>query len=228
MDQEPPILSGLFRRRQCILPTWRGWLLFLVLGAAAITFAIRGAYYFLAINDPVPSRNGILVVEGWGDDAFMEYAISEFHRGHYEQLFATGGPLDKGSMFAKYKTYAEFSVASLIKLGFDPALVHAIPAQEVCKDRTYASAVALRKWIESHGMKVTSLNLFSEGCHSRRSRLLFQKAFGDTAKVGIIAYENPEFDPDAWWTTSNGFRTVTGEMIAYIYARFLFHPPANQ
>jgi hypothetical protein len=29
---------------------------------------------------------------------------------------------------------------------------------------------------------------------------------------------DPEYDPQRWWTSSAGFRSVTGELIAYLYA----------
>ena len=62
----------------------------------------------------------------------------------------------------------------------------------------------------------------SSGAHSRRTRLLFQKAFGDGVTIGIVASPEREFDPRRWWTSSSGFRTVTSEIIAYLYARFIF------
>jgi hypothetical protein len=40
-------------------------------------------------------------------------------------------------------------------------------------------------------------------------------------KVGIIAAEPQDYNPQEWWKSSEGFRTVTGEIIAYIYTRFV-------
>ena len=59
--------------------------------------------------------------------------------------------------------------------------------------------------------------------YARRSRLLYQKAFGDSYMVGIIALRNLEYDPAHWWRTSEGGREVIGESIVYLYARFFFN-----
>ncbi len=72
----------------------------------------------------------------------------------------------------------------------------------------------------------TSLNLMTMSDHSRRSRLLFRKALGRDYHVGIISIESQDYDPNRWWKSSEGVRTVVGEIIAYGYARFLFWPPA--
>ena len=73
-------------------------------------------------------------------------------------------------------------------------------------------------------MNVSSFNIVAESTHSRRTWLLFQEAFGDKVKVGIIAVQNPDYDPKRWWRSSDGFRDVVSEAIAYLYAKFLFHP----
>jgi len=225
VNRTDSFLLGFFRRRQCVVPTWRGWLALLACTAVMATVAVRGAYTFLAVTDRVPGEGGALVVEGWGPDFFMRDVIKEFRENQYSEMFVTGGPIEKGAMFAGYDTYAEFATATLEKMGLAPEHLHAIPAWEVRRDRTYTSALALKKWLRGHGLKVKNITLMSLGPHSRRSRLLFEKAFGDDVKIGVIAIDDAEIDPHRWWTTSQGFRGVTDEIVAYIYARFLFHPP---
>lgn len=205
------------------MPTWRGWCALLLVCAVATTAIVREAYFFLAVNDPAPG--GVLVAEGWGSDDFMAGVMLEFKRNHYDGLFVTGGPIDKGAPLSEYKTYAELGAATLEQMGFDPKALHAVPAQAARQDRTYASAMALKKWLREHGIAAGKINIMSVGAHSRRTRLLFKKAFGANAKVGIMAAEERTFDPRHWWRSSQGFRTVTDEMAAYFYARFLFRTP---
>ena len=213
---------GLMQRRECLVPTWRGWLVFL--GACLVLSGglLRGIYPFLAVNDPRPG--GVLVTEGWATEETMAVVLAEFRRGQYEAVFVTGGPIEKTSPLAEYKTYAEHGAMILTRVGCDPRAVHAIPAPPVVQDRTYASAVALKNWLREHGVAAEKVNVMSGGAHSRRTRLLFQKAFGDGVTVGIIASPDRDFDPRRWWASSAGFRSVTSEAIAYLYARFLFHP----
>jgi len=102
--------------------------------------------------------------------------------------------------------------------------VQAAPSLVEHKDRTYYSAVALKEWCASHHQALKSFDVVTLGPHARRSWLLFQKAFGSDARIGIIAVEDPAYEPGRWWASSEGFREVVGEGIAYLYARVLFHP----
>jgi hypothetical protein len=218
----PPLFLGLLRRRVCLLPTWRGWLVLAILAVSLAVALVRGVYGFLAVRDPRPG--GVLVVEGWAPDEALAWTLEEFRRQHYDGLFITGGPLDVGGFLSEYHTYAELGHATLLRLGADPDSLHMVPAPQALQDRTYASAVALRDWLAAHHFAREKVNLISIGSHTRRSRLLYEFAFGPGTQIGAFAYAEGDFDPAHWWRTSQGFRVVTGEIIAYIYARLLFHP----
>jgi hypothetical protein len=77
-------------------------------------------------------------------------------------------------------------------------------------------------------MQVHSINVVTTTAHARRTRLLFEKALGAGVTVGIIAAPNPDYDPKHWWRSSDGFREVIGEGIAYVYARLFFYPSKNE
>jgi hypothetical protein len=83
----------------------------------------------------------------------------------------------------------------------------------------------LRQWLREHQWSTDRVNVVTLGAHSRRTRMLYQMAFGPSTRVGIIAVPHQDFDADRWWSSSQGFRIITGEVIAWIYARLLFHPP---
>jgi uncharacterized SAM-binding protein YcdF (DUF218 family) len=92
------------------------------------------------------------------------------------------------------------------------------------RDRTYASAVALRVWFQTHNINVPSVNVVTEGAHARRTRLMFEEALGKDVAVGIIAVPNPDYDQRRWWLYSDGVKEVSSEALAYIYSRLFFHP----
>lgn len=185
-----------------------------------MVLGFRNMNAFLAVNDPVP--DGILVVEGWSPDYALEAAMLEFKRNSYHKLYVVGGPLDQGSPLSEYKTYAELGSTILLRMGMDNDTVQAVPSGYVLKDRTYAEAVALQKWLRQHSTIPNDINLISVGAHARRSRLLFEKAFGNGTRVGITAIEDRNYDPNHWWRSSQGVRLVVDEAIAYCYARLLF------
>jgi hypothetical protein len=132
----------------------------------------------------------------------------------------TGGPIEKGAPLVEYENYVTLTVAVLKRMGAEPEMLHVASWPAVRRDRTFASAVALRTWLREHRLSGKPINLMCGGAHSRRSRLLYERTLG--SRVGVIAIEDRTFDPACWWTSSAGFRSVTDEMIAYVYARFVF------
>jgi uncharacterized SAM-binding protein YcdF (DUF218 family) len=210
---------GIFTRRERWGLSWRGWaVLILVLLSAGILWA-RTVHPFLAETRRVDSN--VLVVEGWVHEYAIRAAAAEFTKGDYKSVFTTGGPVEGSRYDDDFKTYASVGAEQLQKIGI-PAI--AVPAKEVGRDRTYASAVALRDWFRQNKIAVRSFNVLTEDAHARRTRLLFQKAFGRSADVGVISVPDPDYDPRYWWQYSAGVREILSESIAWIYAKFIFYP----
>jgi hypothetical protein len=217
---------GLLRRRQCLVPTWRGLLVGLLGVVVVAVVFVRNIYSFLTPNDPAPG--GVLVVEGWVPDWALEATVAEVHRHHYDKVFVTGIPIQKGAPFVEYHTDAELGAALLVKMGLSSNVVQAVPAPDVRRDRTYACAASLSRWFRDHQFTPTNVNLITEGPHARRSRMLFQRALGKPIKVGTLPVETPNFDSQHWWRSSYGVRSVIGESLAYAYARLLFQTPKDE
>jgi hypothetical protein len=200
---------GLLRRRKCPVPTLRGW--------AFAVLAIRGVYPFLAVNDPKPG--GVLVVDGAMADYDLNEAKVEFQRHHYDKLYVTGGPLLAGGLLAKYPDYAALGADTLLNLGLGSNSVQAVPATRTQSDTIYHEAVSLAEWLRAHGARPTTVNVLIEGPTARRARLMFEKALGDGVRVGVVALPPRAYDPAHWWRSSEGVRTITGEVLGYGYAR---------
>jgi hypothetical protein len=95
------------------------------------------------------------------------------------------------------------------------------------KDRTYTMAHAIRQRLEADGVSTSRINVVTFGPHARRSRLLYEEAFGPHSDIGVLPITSRDFDPRHWWTTSDGVRTMIGEAVAYAYARLVFRPARN-
>jgi DUF218 domain len=216
---------GLLAWRESWRLTWRGWAILIFLCAVLLIFAVPWLHPFLAVSDPIPG--GALSIEGWVQDRTLQEAIAEFNRGHYSMLYVTGGPLERGAMLSEYHTTAELGAASLLRMGMPKELVQVVPTPPVRRDRTYASAITLKRWLDAHQIVLSDLTLVAPGPHARRTRLLFQRAFGNATHVGVLAAKDLDYDPQAWWMSSNGFRMEIDEAIAYVYARLLFDSGAE-
>ena len=163
-----------------------------------------------------------MVAEGWLPDYALAEAFQAFKERHYTLLIATGGPLETGSFLSGYSTYANVAAAAFKKMGLDSGDLAAVAAADVKADRTYVSAREVKKWIERSGRAIGSIDLVSLGPHARRSRMLFQKALGPSIRVGVFSCADRSYDARRWWKSSNGFRKVTDEAVAYFYARCIF------
>lgn len=219
----PAAPAGLLKRKECWTLTWKGWLLLLFILVGISTLIVFRVHPFLAVTQRVNAR--FLVVEGWMDQDAMLGAVREFTNGSYERVITTGGPVrGAGPEHNPYSTSASIMAGQLKAAGLLPAVVQMVPSYIKDRDRTYSAALALRVWLDEHEPGITSVNLLTEGVHSRRSRLLFQKALGDKIDVGIVSIPSPEYDPAHWWRYSEGVKEVISEGAAYVYLRFFFHP----
>jgi uncharacterized SAM-binding protein YcdF (DUF218 family) len=214
---------GLLTRKERWGLSLKGYLMVFVfiLLAGLITFLFIPP--FLSVTRPVDSN--VLVVEGWVHDFTVDAAVAEFKKGKYDHVFSTGGPIEgQGGYINDFNTYASIGADKLLKKGMPDGSVQMVPSHVLDRDRTYSSAIALRDWFHDHNLSVKSINVVTEDAHARRTRLLFQKAFGKEVKVGIISIPNPDYDAKQWWRYSEGVREVIGESLAYVYARFFFWP----
>jgi hypothetical protein len=162
-------------------------------------------------------------VDSRANDSYLKEVIAEFHRNHYDQVYVAGGPLDKGAALLDYKTFPELTTLRLFKLGMRSNDVVMVRLKGERQDRTYAEAVALGQWWRDHQVCPSRVNLVAIGPHARRARLLFEKALAGGTSVGVLTLPPSDFDPNHWWRSSAGFRTVAAEAIGYFYARVFFH-----
>ena len=226
MDNQKTALWGIFNRKERWGLSWRGLLLALLIFVALGCVLVFGSYPFLAVSRPV--KTDVLVVEGWVNEHSIAEAVKEFKTGGYKMVYTTGGPVTGIAHYINdYSTAASIGAGRLRGAGLPADVVQMVPSRVNARDRTYSSAVALREWFRQHGMTVTNMNVMTEDVHARRTRLLFQEAFGRDVAIGIIAIPNNDYEASQWWRYSEGVRGVIGESIAYVYARCFFRVPEN-
>jgi uncharacterized SAM-binding protein YcdF (DUF218 family) len=189
-------------------------------------FVLLNIYPFLAISHR--TNASVLVVEGWVHEYSIRAALNEFRTGSYDRVFTTGGPVaGSGRYINDYNTSASVGADLLKKYGLPDNCLQMVPSRVMGRDRTYGSAIALANWFRDHHMAVSGINIVTEDLHARRTRLLFQEALGKNVAIGVIAIPSPDYDAKRWWCYSEGVENVVSECAAYLYAKFLFWPPAR-
>lgn len=165
-----------------------------------------------------------MVVEGWISARRIDRAADAFRRGQYGQVLVVRDVYPTGDKWESGRYTADYVAADLIRAGVPASKLKTLFCPVVQKDRTYTCALAARQWLEQNQLGKAPIDVVTVAAHARRSRLLYRKTF---PSVGVIAIEDPGYDPQHWWRSSEGVREVLGEMVAYLYARFLFWPRVN-
>ena len=213
----------LITTRKCRVLTLMGWGLLSMLIGAILFFLVLFAYPFLAPTQPVDGE--ILIVEGWLPVYALEKVKNRFQDGKYKLLITTGGNFTVGHPLSQYyKSWANIAAATLNVQGVPLEKIMLAPTTiSLRKNRTYQTALAVKKRLNEKGLDPTSIDVASLGAHSRRTWLMFKKAF-PLADVGVVTLEPKDYDVTRWWISSAGVRDVISEALAYFYARLIFSP----
>lgn len=215
------IKFNLFKKSICYRPTFLGWIIILISVVIIFRLSLVGVYYFLAVNNPVNSNT--LVLEGSAPTYVVKDALKYYNENGYDRLIVTGIPIVTYEFIAPYKNTADATVRALRYYGFDDtAYVAPIPSN-ILIDRTYNTAIVTRMLFEDNNWP-HNLDIYTVGVHSRRSRMMFEKAFGADYDIGIISHRDRTFAPNHWWKSSKGFRNVSNEFVATLYVSMFFHP----
>ena len=214
----------LIERKECWRVTWIGWMGLLALGCLVLFLFLFTIHPFLAPTKPVDAD--ILIADNCLVDYGLKKLSDEFRSKNYSLILSAGGLLELGGpLAAEYKTSAELSAAILKKFGIREKAIVAIIPKPVKRNRTFATALAVRNWLAQNNIQPKGINLISIGPYSRNSWMLYKKAIGEDIPVGIITYEyGGDQDHKRWWKTSSGVRTVLGATIAYLYTKLVFDP----
>ncbi|MGA3008610.1 MAG: ElyC/SanA/YdcF family protein, partial [Opitutaceae bacterium] len=80
-------------------------------------------------------------------------------------------------------SYAEMAEEVLVDDGVPKDRIIRAESTVARSQRTFASAAAAWRTLRTRGLLPPAVNLFTLGAHARRSRLIYAKAFGDSAQT---------------------------------------------
>lgn len=210
-----------FKKKEVYVPTLAGFLLLLLLFFFIIYILIKNTYSFLSpSHHPVSTT---LVIEGWIPDEGLKNALAYFKRHHYRHMIITGVPITQWTYSSPFSNMADASAGTMKRLLFRDTIYRAIIPSTIQRDRTYSTFISMKSQLKEWGISSEHFDLYSMGAHARRSYLMFRKAFPD-AQIGLITDTDASFDPEYWYASSRGFRTVFGELISYFYSALFFQP----
>jgi uncharacterized SAM-binding protein YcdF (DUF218 family) len=163
----------------------------------------------------------VLVVEGWIGRDGVRAAEVEFEQRAYQYVVTSGGMTSANGWEQPGRSYAEMAGEELLRLGVPKDKIIVAPAKNTETHRTYESAVAVWRALQTRGIQPKVINLFTLGPHARRSRLVFAKAGGQGTKVGVIAWTPPGDQALPWWRSSDRTKALLTETAAYLFEALL-------
>ena len=211
----------LFRRRSVFLPTLLGWLLILVTIGVVVGFVFRNMAVFLTVNEPVGAD--YLVIEAWMDKEELDQGLEYFEANDFKKVLLVGGPISN-DFHGTETTYPARAADYLQTQDLAQEMMAIVNSPYSAQNRTFLNAVLTREWFKQQGISITRLDVFSSGVHTRRSRDLYQQAFGEQVVVGIIAAQPRDFDPTHWWSNSGTGKGVAVEFASWVLTKCCFHP----
>jgi len=205
---------ALWQRKEIWVPTWTGWITFLLLLGGGGAFVVSHAESFLAFSAPVPADT--LVVEGWISGAAIPAAVKEFQNGHYRYVVAVGGWTAQAVTPTLGHTYAQYIASRLLQAGCPSnCLLIALPSPNDT-DRTFEQARSAWRLLRDRQITPLGLNVFTSGPHARRSRLVYRKTFGPGLPIGVISYQPEDSLQGVWWKDSLRGKQVIEETLGWL------------
>ena len=134
-----------------------------------------------------------------------------------------GGPISN-DFHGIDANYAERAADYLLTQGLPEETTAIVRTPYSAQNRTFLNAVMVREWFKQRGVSVTLLDVFSSGVQTRRSRELYQQAFGDQVAIAIVASQSIYFDPNYWWETSATGKGVAVEFTNWVLTKCCFKP----
>jgi len=209
---------SLLRRRMIWWPTFTGWLCLVCLFFVPILLWFFLGESYLGKTERLPSQ--FLVVEAWIGTEGMKAAAAEFQQAGYRSIVATGG-LTNDRWSAQRFSYTEMARYELSRAGVPPDRIIAAPAADVETQRTFASALAVRKVLLSRDEPPATVNVFTLRAHARRSQLIFAKVLGPQIRVGVVAWVPVTDGSDLWWESSERAVDLIKETAGWMFELLL-------
>ncbi len=193
------------------------------------------AAYGFRLANPTPAEKITIefdndeFVTGVGDRNLVVQSVTVGNRTLYARMpyvrYDRGAIDGNGLYRTDQRSEADETAERLHRAGVPEEMLTTVAAPPTDYDRTYATAVAVRDWLaqQPEGLPA-ALNVLSESAHARRSRLLYQKAFGDAVLIGVIAAPREDVSADTWWKTPSARAFTFAQIAKYLYARLLFWP----
>jgi len=206
-----------FRQRTIRVPTWRFWLVSMLLMGGLGLWVLLHLHNWLCPIRPVPDAKYV-AIEGWCPDRVVWAAVQWSKAHDTSRIFTTGIPIERGMFSERDINYADICAHNAVLMGADRAKLRPAPAPVVRRERTRAMAAGLDTALRAEDVPLAErkINVFTLGAHAWRTQHLMAETLGPTWQVGIISVPNTAYAAPDWWKSSEGAKSVITELVAIV------------
>lgn len=165
-----------------------------------------GAWY--VVNDSLQPCDAIVVL---GDDNYYgdraAHAAELFHARWAPHVVASGRYL------RPYASITQLMQKDLTDRGVPPAAIILLPSEAA---NTREEAIEIRELARRE--RWTRLLIVTSNYHTRRVHFVYSRVFDSSIEVRVVAARDSTFDPDHWWQSRGGAKTLFVESVALVVA----------
>ena len=173
----------------------------------ALSFPIQQTMYsFLSPSKPINAE--VLVIEGWLSECMLGDAAREYLHGNYSYCLISGKKDDS----------PRSPVKALIRYGIDSSAIKFTEAKMQKGYNTFHMAHAAHEWFQTNDPKVSKINAFTAGPHSRKSWVIFKRVFGNEYEIGVLSASLENCNTQLWWKSKQGVHYLLKYGLGYLYA----------
>ena len=166
----------------------------------------QSLYGFLSPSKPI--RAEVLVVEGWLSECMLKEASEEYLHGNYSYCLISGKKDDS----------PRSPVKALIRYGIDSSAIKFTEAKMKKGYNTFYMAHAAHEWLKTNDQKISKINVFTAGPHSRKSWIIFKRVFGNRYEIGVLSANLENCNTQLWWKSKRGVHYLVKYGLGYLYA----------
>lgn len=138
----------------------------------------------------------------------------------YNSVYDIGRIGGTNRFINNYNSESELSRIHLSKSGIDPSLIIAVSGKSSRINRTLKSALAFRSWLGNYNGNVNSINIISDGIHSRRTMITYKSILKKNIEIGIISLSESATSG----FPKHKFMEIISETIKLVYYRIILIP----
>jgi hypothetical protein len=122
----------------------------------------------------------------------------------------------------QYTEQTDFTACILEEMGIPRDRMVRLKRTQSDNSRTYLNAKLVAKWLHQEADSISSVNIYSQAAHTRRSYEMYKYTLGENIETGVIALQHKLYNQN-WWESSRGVKLMSEQILKYLISKVFFY-----